>query len=224
MHWCSRVSHHKWRASLLGQLARLHGSAQQGLRGLLHIGIVQVRNRSNPILFSRRQIRPRPRPAFNDVTGIISDQPLAAQLDLVVHRIRCKIKAARPCDSATNNRHLAKLGRIDQVRKHALKEFRRETHDTFDTISKSHPNGMFIQQLNRSDSPRGSHDVLALICAIPIEAIATSREGCGTVQTGDFIPTYLVEIIRDSKLPLHETETMRCIAHWFSLVTAQLLF
>jgi hypothetical protein len=110
------------------------------------------------------------------------------------------------------------------VRKHAAKEFRQEAHNTFNTISEAHPNGMFIQQLNFSDSPAGGHDVLALICTIPIEAIATRSEGSGTVQTDDFILPHLVKIVRYCKLPLHKTETMRCIALCLSMIAAQLLF
>ena len=104
------------------------------------------------------------------------------------------------------------------MRKHATKKFRLKTHDTFDSISKSYPNGMFIQQFNFSDSPVGSHDVSALICAIPIEAIATSSERNSLEQTGDLIPSRLVKIIRNSKLTRHKTETMRCIPLCFWMV------
>jgi len=42
--WLGRFAYHKRGAGLLGQLTRLLGGAQQSLRNLLQVSVIQMRN------------------------------------------------------------------------------------------------------------------------------------------------------------------------------------
>lgn len=69
-----------------------------------------------------------------------------------------------------------------------------------------------------------SHDALALIGAIPIEAVAVRGDGRGFKRIGNLIFSHLVKTIRDSDLAWHKTETMRSVHLLAGLDVMQFLF
>src|SRR3990170_3851799 len=85
-------------------------------------------------------------------------QPLSLLPDIFIHSIRRKVQSARPSHRAIYHRYFPESGWIAQVRKNALKEFRRETYNAFEAIGKTHPDGTTVlKRTNFGDSPRGCH-------------------------------------------------------------------